>query len=42
MTLFEKILEEKTVIDPLFWLIKIEDKVNKDHEEIRKSYGSKI
>ncbi|MFS0601126.1 hypothetical protein [Peribacillus frigoritolerans] len=31
--LFDRILEEKIIIDPLIWLLKIEDKVEKTHEQ---------
>ncbi|MCM3673202.1 hypothetical protein M3699_04745 [Peribacillus simplex] len=34
MTLFERILEEKTVIDPVIWVLKIQFiKVDEDHEQ---------
>ncbi|MGG0412074.1 hypothetical protein [Peribacillus simplex] len=35
--LFARILLEKKVIDPLLWLIKVEDKVDKTHEEYIRS-----
>lgn len=34
MTLFERIVEERTVIDPVIWLLKIQFvKVDEDHEQ---------
>lgn len=31
--LYKRILEEKTVIDPLLWVLKIEEQVDKSHQE---------
>lgn len=31
--LFTRILEEKKVIDPLLWIIKVQDKIDKTHEQ---------
>ncbi|MGG1272529.1 hypothetical protein ABE272_19195 [Priestia aryabhattai] len=34
MTLFERIVEEKIVIDPVIWLLRIQNnKVNESHEQ---------
>ncbi|WP_158633927.1 hypothetical protein [Radiobacillus deserti] len=46
--MFKKIIDEKTVIDPLIWLLKIEDKVDVSHKEYviamaeRHKYNHKI
>jgi hypothetical protein len=39
--MFSRILEEKVIIDPLLWLIKIENQVDKTHEQYIRSMALK-
>lgn len=42
MTLFERIVEEKIVIDPVIWLLKIQFlKVEEDHEQYIRAMAEK-